>query len=59
MKSGTSDMVEGLEAWKRFDQAMKQVIAVPHVEIQKRIEAHRRESAKNPNKRGPKPKKRT
>ena len=56
MKPGTSDMIEGDEAWKRFDSAMKHVVSVPHAEIQKRIEAHRREAAKNPNRRGPKPK---
>lgn len=59
MKPGTSDTVEGPEAWERFDNAMKHVITVPHAEIQKRIEAHRREAAKNPNRRGPKPKKRS
>lgn len=53
------DMVEGPEAWNRFDSAMKRVIAVPHAEIQKRIEAHRREAAKNPNRRGPKPKRKS
>lgn len=53
------DMVEGTEAWKRFDNAMRHIITVPHAEIQKRIEAHRKEAAKNPNRRGPKPKKQT
>jgi hypothetical protein len=35
---------------------MKKVIAVPHAEIQRRIEAERQRSAANPNRRGPKPK---
>jgi hypothetical protein len=50
------EYVEGPEAWRRFDTAMKAIIAVPHSVIQQRIEEHRKESAKNPRKRGPKPK---
>lgn len=53
------EYVEGPEAWNRFDQAMKRVVTVPHADIQKRIEAHREEAAKNPNKRGPKPKRKS
>ncbi len=49
-----SEMIEGPEAWKRFDSMMRRILAVPHSEIQKRIEQHRKESARNPNRRGPK-----
>jgi hypothetical protein len=49
-----SEMIEGSEAWDRFTKTMKHVISVPHAEIQKRIEAHRAEVAKNPDRRGPK-----
>jgi hypothetical protein len=48
------EYVEGSEAWARFRAAMKGVLAVPHKEIQRRIEQHRQESARNPRKRGPK-----
>jgi hypothetical protein len=48
------EMIEGPEAWDRFQTAMKRVVAVPHAVIQKRIEEHRREAARNPNRRGPK-----
>lgn len=50
------EYVEGAAAWMRFQAAMKKVLAVPHSEIQKRIDEHRKETALNPNKRGPKPK---
>jgi len=50
------DMIEGAEAFRRFRDATKAALAVPHSEIQKRIEAHREQAAKNPRKRGPKPK---
>jgi hypothetical protein len=51
------EYVEGPEAWERFQSAMKGVLAVPHVEIQRRIEQDRKEAARNPNRRGPKPRK--
>jgi len=48
------EMVEGPEAWERFEGAMKKTLAVPPSEVQKRIEEHRRRAAGNPNRRGPK-----
>jgi hypothetical protein len=52
------ECIEGPEAYRRFEKTMKAVVAVPHAEIQRRIEEHRKESAKNPNRRGPKVKRR-
>jgi hypothetical protein len=49
-------MIEGPEAFRRFQNAMKAVLAVPHSEIRKRIEEHRKQAALNPNRPGPKPK---
>jgi hypothetical protein len=43
-----AEMVEGPEAWKRFEGVMKNVLAVPRSEIQKRIKEQRRETANNP-----------
>jgi hypothetical protein len=53
-----TEMIEGPEAFTRFETAMKRVLAVPHSVIKKRIEAHRKKARLNPNKRGPKPKSR-
>ena len=50
------EYVEGPEAWQRFQSAMRRVIAVPHAEIQRRVEEERKRAAQNPHKRGPKPK---
>jgi len=50
------EMIEGPEAFRRFRDATRAVLAVPHAVVQKRIEEHREQAAKNPNRRGPKPK---
>jgi hypothetical protein len=47
---------EGPQAWARFQKAMTAIVQVPHAVIQQRIEEHRRQAAKNPHRRGPKPK---
>ena len=39
-----------------FTSLVERVLSVPHSEIQRRVETHRKEAAKNPNRRGPKPK---
>ena len=56
MKPHTPELVEGPEAFARFRDAMRAVLTVPSTTIQKRVAEHREEAAKNPNKRGPKPK---
>ena len=52
----TPDYTEGLEAFTRFRGGMQKVLSVSHDEIQRRIAAEREQTAKNPHKRGPKPK---
>lgn len=52
----SSEMIEGPDAFKRFDALMTGVLKVPHSVVQERIEEHRKQTAKNPNRRGPKPK---
>jgi hypothetical protein len=39
-----------------FTSLVDRVLKVPHTEIQKRIVQHREQAAKNPRRRGPKPK---
>ena len=42
---------------ERFTALVDKVLAVPHSVIKARVEAHKREAAKNPDRPGPKPKK--
>jgi hypothetical protein len=49
-------MIEGPEAWTRLTDAMKLILSVPRDEILRREEEYKRQSALNPNRRGPKPK---
>jgi len=49
-----AEMIEGPEAFTRFQNAMKHVLTVPHSEIKKRIEQQRKESETNLKRRGPK-----
>jgi hypothetical protein len=47
---------EGPSATSRFKRAMKTIIGVPRVEIQRREAEYQKRVALNPRKRGPKPK---
>jgi hypothetical protein len=40
----------------RFVKLTERLLAVPRAEIEKRVAEHREQAAKNPRKRGPKPK---
>jgi hypothetical protein len=42
--------------YARFTALVDQVLSVPHSVIKERVEEHRRQAALNPNRRGPKPK---
>lgn len=50
------DMIEGPEAFKRFDEGVRQILSVPRSTLDRRERAYQKKSAANPNKRGPKPK---
>jgi hypothetical protein len=47
---------EGPEAGRRFDDAVRQILSVPHSTLVRRERAYKKKSAANPNRRGPKPK---
>jgi hypothetical protein len=42
--------------YERFTALVDCVLSVPHSVIKERVEEHRRKAAQNPNRRGPKPK---
>jgi hypothetical protein len=46
------------DEFERFTSLVDRVLAVPHSVIKERVEEHRKQAALNPNRPGPKPKKR-
>jgi hypothetical protein len=48
--------IEGPEAFARFDALVRKVLSVPHEEIMRREAEYKKQSAANPHRRGPKPK---
>ena len=53
----TSAKTKGNVEYDRFTNLVDQVLSVPHAVVKQRIEEHRMAVAKNPHRRGPKPKK--
>jgi hypothetical protein len=53
----TCELNEGQEAFDCFDALVGKVLSVPHEAILRREAEHKKQSAFNPNKRSPKPKK--
>ena len=51
-----ADIIEGPEAFKRFDALVGKVLSVSREEILKREAAYKKQSAARGKKRGPKPK---
>jgi hypothetical protein len=49
-------MLEPNPEYEAFTRTLDKLLSVPHDELKKRMEAYQREAAKNPNRRGPKPK---
>jgi hypothetical protein len=49
-------MVEGREAFRRFDATIGKILSVSHAELLRREKQYKRRAALNPHKRGPKPK---
>jgi hypothetical protein len=50
------ECVEGPEAFRRFDEAARQILSVPHSTLVRRERAYKKKSLANPHRRGPKPK---
>jgi hypothetical protein len=49
-----SEMIEGPEAFERFENAMRAVVKVPRSVIQKQLQEYKRAVDANQNRRGPK-----
>jgi len=52
----TPEYIEGPEAFRRFDESVKQILSVPHATLVRRERAYKKRSLANPHRRGPKPK---
>jgi hypothetical protein len=50
------EYIEGSEAFRRFDEGIKQILSVPHATLVRRERVYKKRSLANPHRRGPKPK---
>jgi hypothetical protein len=48
------ECIEGPEAFRRFDEGVRQILSVPHSLLVRRERAYRKRVEANPNRRGPK-----
>jgi hypothetical protein len=55
-KTSLPECIEGPEAFRRFDNAVRKALSVPRSTLVARERAYREKSLRNPNRRGPKPK---
>jgi hypothetical protein len=54
-----TEMIEGPEAFARFKAGVKSALSVSREELMRREEVYKRESARNPSRPGPKPKRKS
>ena len=52
------DCHEGPDAFRRFDDGVRQILSVPRSTLVRRERAYKKKVASNPKRRGPKPKER-
>ncbi len=50
------DCIEGSEAFRRFDEGVRQILSIPRSTLVRRERAYKKKSLSNPTRRGPKPK---
>jgi len=50
-----ADVTEGNQAFQKFDETVKALLAVPRSEILRREAEYRKQAERNRNRRGPKP----
>lgn len=48
------ECIEGPEAFRQFDESVRQILSVPHSTLARRERAYRKKVDANPNRRGPK-----
>jgi len=48
------ECIEGQDAFRRFDEGMRQILSVSHAMLVRREKAYRKKVEANPNRRGPK-----
>jgi len=53
-KSASPEYIEGPEAFRRFDEGVRNILSVPHSTLVRREKAYRKKVDANPNRRGPK-----